>query len=161
MGAEKAFQLVLVDADALRRRSFREALAAEPEFRIAIDAGDVSCVSDEALQSCDFLLLTLGRPGVSALAPLQAVAGRRPAGRLLVIAEEVDDDLLRLALRLGASAVLLARRPASRVVSAMREALLGHFTMDEDIIRRVVVDRDGLRMGPRGDMPDEQERKGQ
>lgn len=159
MNDAATISLVLIDADDARRRTLRAALAAAPDVHVLVDAASVAALSGDTPLACDFLLLSLGRPGAPALTALKVAAARRPAGRLMVVADDMDDDLLRLALSTGASAVLLSQRPPERIVQAMRDGLEGHFTMDEDIIRRLIVDRDGVRMaeGPDAITRDAQE----
>ncbi|HMQ35322.1 MAG TPA: response regulator transcription factor [Chloroflexaceae bacterium] len=144
MGTTSTIRLVTVDAQAIFRAGIRQICAAFPDIVVA---GEASRAAD-ALGLCerlrpDLLLLDGTLPGgLSLLAQLREHHG---AVRALMLADRVDETVLRRALQLGVAGYLLKQIEAFDLVQALRSAAGGLLTLAPEVA--------ALALG-RGDQPE-------
>ncbi len=132
-------RICMVDGNALVRGSIRRLLSQEPNLAVIAECGSV----EEALAAlrtspCDLVLLELdlGREwGASLLPELEAI---NFAGRVLVLAEAVNDgDALHL-LSQGVAGILLKANSPELLISAVRQVMAGEFWFDPHYLQLFV-----------------------
>lgn len=128
MDSKRPLRLVTVDAQAIFRAGIKQICAAVPDMMVAGEAsrGADALVLCERLRP-DLLLLDGALPGgLSLLAQLRE---RHGGVRVLLLANQIDESLLRHALQLGVVGYLLKHIEAFELVQAIRSAASGLLTL--------------------------------
>jgi DNA-binding NarL/FixJ family response regulator len=130
---------MLVEDDALVRRSVADQLASSDTFELAVEAPSVAA-AHQALDASrpDVVLLDLGLPDGSGLELLGQARARVPAPPCIVLTIFDDDAHIFEALRAGAVGYLLKRDLTTRLLLGLSEAIAGGSPMSPGIARRVL-----------------------
>ena len=86
----------------------------------------------------DVVLLDIGLPGMSGIEGARLLKERHPELAILALTIYDDDERVFEALCAGACGYLLKNTPPSRLLEALREAVLGGAPMSPQVARRVV-----------------------
>ncbi len=118
--------ILLADDHAVLRAGLRLLLEAQPDLKVAGEAGD----GREAMRLAeelkpDLILLDLTMPGLSGMETLPALKKLLPATRILILTMHDDVSYLRQALSRGASGYVLKKAADSELISAVRAVLRG------------------------------------
>lgn len=114
-------RLVLVDDHAIVLEGLAQVLRLEPDLQVV-----ARCASGkEALQAVvtlqpDVLLLDLAMPGVDGLTVLRQLRTASAATLVVVLTAQVDCQVAREALRIGAAAIVLKAQPSCELVDVIR-----------------------------------------
>ena len=118
--------VVLADDHPVVRRGLRALLEAEPDIRVAGEAG----AGLEALSAVEklqphILILDLMMPGVGGLEVTRQVAQRSPTTRIVILSMYANEAYVLEALRNGANAYVVKDAQAGELVRAVREVVAG------------------------------------
>lgn len=134
-------RVVVVDDQALLRRSLALMLAAEPDIEVVGEAGDgVEALEVVRRHRPDVVLLDIRMPGMDGLAALEEiVADPELTGVKVCVLTmfELDEYVFR-ALRAGASGFLLKDTEPDLLVATIRRIQAGEQALSPSVLRRVV-----------------------
>jgi DNA-binding NarL/FixJ family response regulator len=121
-----AFSVLLADDHAMVRRGLRHILEAEPDLRVAAEAGDGREAVQLALaEDFDLVILDITMPRLTGLQAAQELGRHRPELKVLILSGHHNEQYFFEALRLGASGYVLKSAADRDLVSACRSTLRG------------------------------------
>ena len=131
--------VVLSDDHPVVRRGLRVLLEAEPDMRVAGEAGDGS----ETLKAVEklqphILILDLMMPGVGGLEVTRQVAQRSPTTRVVILSMYSSEAYVFEALRNGARGYVLKDAQAGELVRAVREVVAGRRYLGSPLSERAI-----------------------
>jgi DNA-binding NarL/FixJ family response regulator len=131
--------VVLADDHPVVRRGLRVLLEAEPDIRVAGEAGDglETLKAVETLQP-HILILDLMMPGVGGLEVTRQVAQRSPTTRVIVLSMYASEAYVLEALRNGAKGYVVKDALAGELVRAVREVVAGHRYLGSPLSERAI-----------------------
>lgn len=132
-------RVALVEDFADYRESLRTLLEAEPDIEVV--AACLNRAEAEALlPACrpDVVLVDLALPDGSGIEVIEAVRPRLPQARFVVLTTFEEMDLIRRAIRKGASGYLLKRAGVEEILQAVRRAASGGSPLSDPVAAKVL-----------------------
>ncbi len=146
--------VALVDDDPMVRTGLGFILRGEPDLAVAWQADDgADALARLEQEPVDVMLLDIRMPGMDGLATLEALQGRDPRPRVVVLTTFNTDDYVVRALRLGADGFLLKDTDPARLIESIRRVAAGESILGPDVTRTLI----GVATG--GGTPDEAARR--
>ncbi len=145
MSASPSLSLVLVDDSEVVRMGLRALLAAEPDLRIAGEAGTVAA----AVEVCQrvrpaVVLLDIRLPDGTGFDACRRILQDQPDTRVLILTSVVDSTLVDEAIRAGAHGYLLKEVDRRGLIQAVHDVAAGKSILDPAVTARVLqLVRDG------------------
>lgn len=144
-------QILIADDHRIFREGLRKLLEAEPNFRIAGEAGDgAEAVRKVRELHPDVLLLDLSMPGMHGLDALRELAEQPIAARILLLTAAIEKDELVTALQFGARGVVMKDSASAVLLEAIHAVVAGQFWVDRGGVSNLV---DALRARLGGGTP--------
>ncbi len=129
----------IVDDDPMVRTGLRFILAEDPSLEVAWQAGDgAAALAELEATPVDVLLLDIRMPGMDGLATLEALAGRAPRPKVIVLTTFSTDDYVVRALRLGADGFLLKDADPARLTDAVRRVHAGEPSLSPEVTNTLI-----------------------
>jgi DNA-binding NarL/FixJ family response regulator len=126
MSAAATFSVLLADDHAMVRRGLRHILEAEPDLRVAAEAGDGREAVQLALaEDFDLVILDITMPRLTGLQAAQELSRHRPDLKVLILSAHHNEQYFFEALRIGASGYVLKSAADRDLVRACRATLRG------------------------------------
>jgi two-component system, NarL family, nitrate/nitrite response regulator NarL len=137
--ATRRVRIVLADDHQMFRDALRRLLDAEPDLVVVGEAGD----GDEAVALTlqyepDILLLDVAMPHANGMEVLQQIAAASKATRIIMVTGAVEEDELRLALRLGARGFVLKESGAMQLLESIRIVHGGEYFVGRECMADLV-----------------------
>jgi len=140
--------VVLADDQALVREMLATRLAAEPDIEVVAAVGDAALVLAAVDQYRPrIVLLDIDMPGLPPFDAAILVRKRHPETSVLFLSGFVNDRYIARALEVEAAGFVSKAEPPDAVVRAVRKVAGGGHYFSPDVQGRIVVDRQGLRLG--------------
>lgn len=145
MSSSASLSLVLVDDSEVVRMGLRALLAAEPDLRIAGEAGTVAA----AVEVCQrvrpaVVLLDIRLPDGTGFDACRRILQDQPETRVLILTSVVDSTLVDEAIRAGAHGYLLKEVDRRGLIQAVHDVAAGKSILDPAVTARVLqLVRDG------------------
>lgn len=122
----KIIRLLIVDDHAMVRKGLSTFLKASPDLELVGEAGN----GTDALRLCaevqpDVVLMDLMMPEMSGIDTIQAIRRQHPAIRIIALTSFEEENLVKAALRAGATSYLLKNISADRLAEAIRATRSG------------------------------------
>lgn len=130
-GSLDAARVVIVDDHELLRTGTRRILEEAGGFAVVGEAGDgpaALSLVDEL--DPDVVLVDIRLPSTNGIELARRIVDGHPAATVVVLSAYDDEDYVRAALAVGASAYLLKTTPGAELVRAIREARGGSVVLD-------------------------------
>lgn len=119
-------RIAIVDDHEIVRRGFREMLAGEAGFEIALDTASGEVLMDALrLDRCDLVLLDISLPGESGVDILRAVRQRFDGIGVLILSGYPEDRYALPMIRNGADGYLCKDCEAHELIAAIRSVARG------------------------------------
>lgn len=133
---ENPIRLVLLDDQALLRASLAHLLGSEPDIEVVGHCG----TSAEALEMLraspvDVVLSDFGHAAESGEGFLAIAVRNGFLGKLLIIADGAEPDIIAAAIRLGSSGIFVKSEAPHRLLQAIRVVAAGGAWLDAGMIR--------------------------
>lgn len=143
--------VVLADDHALVRDTLCERLSREGMEVVALASSSDRAVALASSDPPDVLVLDIDMPGMSAFQAAREVRRASPSTRVIFLSAFVHDCYVEQALEVGASGYLTKTHPPQAIVDAIRKVKEGGASFSSEVLARMVIDRDGVRLpnGPR------------
>jgi len=143
--------VVLADDQALVRDMLAVRLGRESDLRVlgavADAAAAVAAVRQEGVQ---VVVLDIDMPGLSPFDATRQIHQGSPGVRVLFLSGFVSDRHVERVLEVEAAGFVSKTEPPEAVVSAVRAVARGGVYFSPEVRARLVVDRDGVRLGRPG-----------
>ena len=131
--------VLVVEDDALTRRSLCLAIASEPTLRLAAEFDSVApTLAWLATESVDLVLTDLGLPDGSGIEIIRACVQQCPDCDVMVITMSSDDDNIIASIEAGASGYVLKDAGRIDIVRALLDLYAGGSPMSPLIARKVL-----------------------
>ncbi len=122
----KTIRLLIVDDHAMVRKGLATFLKASADLELVGEAGN----GTDALRLCaevhpDVVLMDLMMPEMSGIETIQAIRKNYPDVRIIALTSFEEEQLVRAALRAGATSYLLKNISADRLAEAIRTTWTG------------------------------------
>jgi len=132
-------RVLLADDQALVRTGIRMIVDAQPDMRVAGEAGDGAQAIDRAHELApDVVLLDVRMPHLDGLQALPRLVAAPGAPRIIVLTTFDLDEYVFEALERGASGFLLKGAPADQLLAGIRAAAAGDALIDASVTRRLI-----------------------
>jgi len=132
---------MLVDDHGVIRAGLRSLLNAEADFEVVSEAADGSQVLQMAEQTRpDVILLDISMPNMGGIEALQRLRDRLPKTKFLMLTVHEDEELLRKAIRAGASGYVIKRAAETDLTSAIRAVYQGEIYIHPAMTRALLND---------------------
>jgi two-component system response regulator NreC len=132
---------MLVDDHVVIRAGLRSLLNAETDFEVVSEAADGSQVLQMAEQTCpDIILLDISMPNMGGIEALQRLRDRLPKSKFLMLTVHEDEELLRKAIRAGASGYVVKRAAEYDLTNAIRTVYQGEMYIHTVMTRALIKD---------------------
>ena len=119
-------RVLVVDDHPLLRAGLAETIAAQPDMRLAGEAGDGrEAVGAFATLRPDVTIMDIAMPDMCGVAALQAIRADFPHARVLILTTYKGDAQIRRALQAGASGFLLKSSVRKELLDAVRAVHAG------------------------------------
>jgi DNA-binding NarL/FixJ family response regulator len=119
-------RIILVDASEVFRMGLRALLVEARDVIVAAEAADAaSALAAVRTHAAELVIADLELPDDSGVTLASAIREQAPATRVLLVAEAVNEVVLRQAEVTGVSGVVLKSQPAQEILAAIREAAAG------------------------------------
>ncbi len=130
-GSIDAARVVIVDDHELLRTGTRRILEESDDFAVVGEAGDGPTALDlvDALDP-DVVLVDIRLPSTNGIELTRRIVEGHPATTVVVLSAYDDEDYVRAALAVGASAYLLKTTPGDELVRTLRAARQGAVVLD-------------------------------
>jgi DNA-binding NarL/FixJ family response regulator len=140
---DTVLQILIVDDHRIFREGLRKLLEAEPNFRVAGEAGDgAEAVRKVRQLRPDLILLDLSMPGMHGLDALRELTEQATTTRILLLTAAIEKDELVTALQLGARGVVMKDSASTVLLEAIHAVMAGQFWVDRGGVSNLV---DALR----------------
>ena len=133
--------VLLVDDDAVVRKSLRELIDAQADMQVAGEAADCAAALRRMSTDCvDVVVVEALLPGMAACGLVDEVARRdRATGVIVLTRSERNDDVLRL-VQAGASAYLRKSVSSDELLAAVRSVASGGHALEQEALDAVLSD---------------------
>jgi DNA-binding NarL/FixJ family response regulator len=144
-------RLVIADDHPLILRGIEHLLAPEPDCEIVASCGDGRGALEAVRQHRpDVLILDTRMPDLDGLGVIHALLGERSTPRIVLHAENSDEEMIHEAVRLGVPGVVLKEMPPGMLLQCIRKIHAGEhwlerratFHVIRDLMRREAGARD-------------------
>ena len=98
----------------------------------------------------DVVMMDIDMPGMSCFEAARVIQAECSGTRIIFLSSFFSDTYIDQALAVEAAGYLTKVQPPEAVVEAIRQVSSGRRWFSADVESRMVVDRDGVRLGPRG-----------
>jgi DNA-binding NarL/FixJ family response regulator len=134
-------RVLLADDHTLVRAGLRKLLESIPDMQVVGEAGDGVSLLDqvEKLQP-DLVLMDIAMPGLNGLEATARLVKTWPAIRVMILSMHQNEEYVRRALRLGASAYLLKDAAPLELELALKAVLRGETYLSPAVSRGVLSD---------------------
>lgn len=130
--------VLVCDASPTARARVRWAIAESDAFTVCAEAHDaVEAVAEAVRTLPDVCLIDIGLPG-SGIAATWEITARLPNTKVVMLADEAEDNDLFAAVRAGVHGYLLKRTDNDQVLQALREVLDGRAAMSSSLVARLM-----------------------
>ena len=132
-------RLVLADDHPLLLDALARLVGQEPDMEVVARCGDGEAAPRAAREHRpDVLILDLRMPRLGGMEVLRRVAGEAPGVRVVVLADELDEEGLLEAVRLGARGVVLKEATPDALVRCVRAVHAGGQWLDNRVAGRAL-----------------------
>jgi two-component system response regulator NreC len=132
---------MLVDDHGVIRAGLRSLLNAEPDFEVVSEAADGNQVLHLAEQTRpDVILMDISMPNMGGIEALQRLRDRLPKTKFLMLTVHEDEELLRKAIRAGASGYVVKRAAETDLTNAIRTVYHGEIYIHPVMTRALIKD---------------------
>jgi len=132
---------MIVDDHGVIRAGLRSLLNSEADFQVVGEVADGHQVLQMAEETCpDVVLLDISMPNMGGIEVLQRLRDRLPTTKFLMLTVHEDEELLRRAIRAGASGYVIKRAAESDLISAIRTVYQGEIYIHPVMTRALVKD---------------------
>ncbi len=137
-------RIVIGDGLALFRSGLKRLLEDEVDLAVVGEACD-GMETIESVRRCvpDILLLDIAIPRLSGIDVLGQLAELQPQLKTILLAEAIDEEQLRDALRLGARGVVLKSSPVELLIKSIRVVCSGQYWFDRATLADCSTARNG------------------
>ncbi len=143
----KRISILLADDHALLRESLAQQLSRQHDFHVAGQVGSAHEAWHETMASRpDVLLMDIDMPGQSCFEVARQIHQRCPETRVVFLSAFFHDRYIEQAIAVQALGYLTKSEPVETVIEAVRRVAAGEHYYSEDVLRRIVIDRDGARV---------------
>src|SRR5690606_13552314 len=127
---ERKINVLIVDDHPMFRDGLQKALEMEDDLVVVgtCDDGERALLTARTLRP-DVVLLDINLPGMNGLQVSRQLKSERPAVSVVVLTAYHDSQQVLHAMRAGASAYCVKDITPERLVSIIRDATLGYFTV--------------------------------
>ncbi|WP_376792665.1 response regulator [Thermoflexus sp.] len=134
-------RILIADDHGLVRAGLRALLKDEPDLEVIGEAAD----SEDAIQKAmalrpDVMLLDISMPGRGGIEVTRFLRKALPELRILILTVHEDEDMLREAIRLGASGYIIKRAVEEELVHAIRAVWRGDLYIHPAMTRALLKD---------------------
>ncbi|MCL2236521.1 MAG: response regulator transcription factor [Defluviitaleaceae bacterium] len=131
-------KLLLVDDDALIRKSLAISLGKETDIRVVGQASDGA----EAVKLCDSLipdicLMDIRMPGMDGIAATRLIKQRHPEIRIMMLTTFDDKPNIQQALAAGADGYLIKTDKIAQIAPKLRLMMAGAGVMDANALKKL------------------------
>ncbi len=134
-------RILIADDHGLLRAGLRALLRDEPDMAVVGEAIDSEDTIQKALElRPDVILLDISMPGRGGLEVTRFLRKSLPGTRILILTVHEDEDLLREAIRLGASGYIIKRAVEAELVHAIRAVWRGELYIHPAMTRALLKD---------------------
>jgi len=134
-GNYSAVRIVIADSHALFRTALKRLLRAESDFQVIAEAEDgVQAVAVVRQMQPQVLLLDLKLPRCSGLDALREIRKASPPTLSLLLVDDIDDEQLIEALRLGARGVAFKTTGTNLLFKSIRAVVAGEYWLERNRI---------------------------
>lgn len=129
----------VVDDQPLLVAAFQSLVDAQPDLTVTgVGANGQDAITLAQAGDVDVLLLDIRMPGMDGLATLEALAGRAPRPKVIVLTTFSTDDYVVRALRLGADGFLLKDADPARLTDAVRRVHAGEPSLSPEVTNTLI-----------------------
>lgn len=129
-------RLVVIDDHPIVRDGLKTYLSLQRDLEVVGEAGSTAEGLERVRETApDLVLLDLQLPGEGGLELLPKLAALERPPKVLILTSFLDEDLLREALRLGASGYLLKHAGPSALLDGIRASLRGELPLDPGAVK--------------------------
>ena len=131
-------KLLIVDDDALIRKSLSLTLGREPDITVVGTASD----GQDALIQCEtlspeILLMDIRMPGMDGIAATRLIKERYPHTRIMMLTTFDDKPNIKQALSAGADGYLIKTDKISDIPGKLRVMMAGVSVLDGDVLKKI------------------------
>ena len=131
-------KIIIVDDDALIRKSLALTLSREIDIQVLGDAGD----GNEALKLCeaqlpDIALMDIRMPGIDGIGATRLIKGRFPTVKIMILTTFDDKGNIQQALAAGADGYLVKTDKISTIAGKLRLLHEGTGILDADVLKKL------------------------
>lgn len=130
----KPIRLLVADDHAIVRDGLGRLLASQPGVEVCGEAADGA----QAVARCldldpDIVLMDIGMPGMDGIEATARIKEARPETRILILTAHEDRNLVRLAMKAGASGYLLKNADRGRLAQAIETLMQDGAFLEPDL----------------------------
>ncbi len=145
-------RILLADDHSIVRAGLRTLIATEPDLEVVGEAVEGSqAVTLAGSLHPDLILMDISLQGMSGIDALEAIKGKYPDIKVLMLTFHEDESLLRKALRAGACGYIIKRAAEAELLNAIRVVLQGdiyiHPSMTRMLLKDITPARNSSREG--------------
>ena len=148
-------RILIADDHGVLRAALRALLNGHPDLEVLGEASDghEACRLAEELRP-ELVLMDISMPGLNGIEATQEIKSRLPETHVLVLTVHEDEELLREAMRAGASGYVVKRALESELLNAIASVMRGELYVHPVMTRLLVAD---LTPRPAAEQADEEE----
>jgi two-component system response regulator NreC len=151
---EPKIRVMIVDDHAILRSGLKLLVNAQPDMRVAGEAGDGRQAVEIARElQPDIVLLDLTMPNAGGMEALRKITGQLPGVRVVVLTMHDDPAYLRSVLTAGGSGYVLKRSVDADLLSAIRAVHRGGTFVDPSLTNVLVADVVSRKQGKASKRP--------
>lgn len=129
-------RLVVIDDHPIVRDGLKTYLSLQRDLEVIGEAGSAAEGLERARETApDLVLLDLQLPGEGGLALLPKLSALERPPKVLVLTSLLDEEMLREALRLGASGYLVKHAGPAALLDGIRASLRGELALDPGAVK--------------------------
>lgn len=129
-------RLVVIDDHPIVRDGLKTYLSLQRDLEVVGEAGSTAEGLERVRETApDLVLLDLQLPGEGGLELLPKLAALERPPKVLILTSFLDEEMLREALRLGASGYLLKHAGPSALLDGIRASLRGELPLDPGAVK--------------------------
>ena len=149
-----ATRVLIADDHAIVRAGLRALLKSEAEMELVGEAtgGEEALLLVDILHP-DILVLDLSMPDLDGIQVTRHIHATLPEVRILILTVHEDEELLRAAIRAGASGYILKHAAEAELISAIHKVQMGEIYVHPKLIRSLLVEPE--KQQPASPQPDE------